>query len=323
MQRRSLLHSLLGSAVLAAPWLNGCATDGAAAPERAVARGPLTPWRVVNGGFLTPPVQPGTLPRPGSGMFIKLLAPSAIALRGPDLLVADSGSARLWRIDPAFNHASGIAGAPVGLGTALALGPDLSAWVLDTGSRQVLRFAREGRLLQTLRMPTELPSPVGIALADGGATLLVADGMSAQWSEQRGPSAIGRLVAPQGAGDGARVSGVDAIAVSGDEVIVLDRLAAAVHRVTRDGRVLATLGRGELVQPSALAADREGRVFVVDGAGRSLVVLRAGAPARRFEAAALGMQRIGGIAIDERTLALSDTLLGQVALLLIAPGAWS
>jgi hypothetical protein len=286
--------------------------------------GPLTPWRVVNGGFLAPPQpaplpgMPPPLPRPGSGMFIKLIAPAAIALRGPDLLVADTATTRLWRIDPAANQASGIAGAPVAIGTALALGPDLSAWVLDQATRQVLRFARDGRLMQTYRVPTELPSPIALALADGGATLLVADGMGAQWSEQHGASGIVQKVAPR-SDSGTRVSGVDGLALAGSALFVLDRLAAAVHKVARDGHVLATLGRGELMQPSAIAADRDGRVFVVDAAQQSLVLLREGAPAQRFGAADLRMQRIGGIAIDERVLALSDALLGQVATFLIAP----
>ncbi|HET9821910.1 MAG TPA: hypothetical protein VFQ16_08800 [Burkholderiaceae bacterium] len=326
MRRRELLSSSFGLPLVAgAASLAGCAGDPLVdADAPAASRGPLTPWRVVSGGFLTPPPQPGQLPRPGTGMFVKLVAPTAIALRGPDLLVADAGSGRVWRIDPAFNHASGIAGVPVTPQTALMLGPDLSAWVLDAGARQVLRFARDGRLLQTYRIDTALPAPVALALADGGATLLVADGMGAQWGEQRSPAGLGVRVAPRaGAGDGAtRVGSVDAIVAAGRELVVLDRLAATVHRVARDGRVLATLGRGELVQPSAMAVDREGRIFVVDDAQRALVVLREGLPARRFGAAELGLQRIGAVALDERVLALADAPLGQVQLFLIAAGDW-
>jgi hypothetical protein len=306
---------LCGAAALT---LFGCASDGGSQTAAPRTIGPLTPWRVVNGGFLTPPQAPGVPPRPGTGMFVKLLSPAAIALRGQDMLVADAGAARLWRIDAAMNHAIGIAGAPVLPNTALALGPDLSAWVLDQATRQVLRFARDGRLVQTFRVPTELPSPVALALADGGATLLVADGMGAQWSEQRGASGIVLKLSPQSEG-GVRVSGVDGLAATESALFVLDRLAASVHKVARDGRVLATLGRGELMQPSAIAADRHGRVFVIDQAQQSLVLLREGMPAQRFDARDLQMQRLGGIAIDERVLALSDPLLGQVATFLIAP----
>ena len=324
MRRRALLLSLGTPFAAGGASLAGCAADPAAVAERsAAARAPLTPWRVVSGGFLAPPPQPGQLPRPGTGMFVKLIAPTAIALRGPDLLVADAGNGRVWRVDPAFNRAIGIAGVPVTPQTALMLGPDLSAWVLDAGARQVLRFARDGRLLQTYRIDTSLPSPVALALADGGATLLVADGMGAQWGEQRSPSGLGVRVAPRaGAGGGMRVTGVDAIATVGDGLVVLDRLGAVVHRIARDGRVLATLGRGELAQPSAMAVDREGRIYVVDAGQRTLVVLHEGMPARRFDAAALGVQRIGGIAIDERVLALADSLAGRVQLVLMAAGDW-
>jgi len=254
-------------------------------------------------------------------MFVRLLSPAAIALRGPDLLVADTGSGRLWRIDSAFNQAAAVTGAPVLPGGAVALGPDLSAWVLDPAARQVLRFARDGRLLQTWRVGADLPSPVGLALADGGATLLLADGLGAQWSEQRGPGGLARLVAPSR--DGRRISGVDAIVPMGDALYVLDRLAAAVHRVDRDGRLLATLGRGDLVQPGAIAVDRDGRVFVADRAGSVLVVLQDGQPARRIDAAALDLLRIGSLALDERTLALADPMRGQVMLYTLVPGGGS
>jgi hypothetical protein len=253
-------------------------------------------------------------------MYVKFTAPAAIALRGPDLLVADVASGRLWRVDAALNQLSAIAGAPVAPGVAIALGPDLSAWVLDPVARQVLRFARDGRLLQTWRAPLASGAPVALALAEGGSTLLLADGLGAQWADLRSPSSSGSMVAPR-TDAGTRVSGVDAIAGAGDELVVLDRLGGALHRVTRDGRVLATLGRGELQQPSALAADRSGHLFVIDRAQSELVVLRDGEAAQRFTAAELGLTRLAAIAVDERTLALADALTGQVALFLIAPEA--
>lgn len=293
--------------------LAGCATD---APQGAPTVTPGRPlhWRSLQGGFLAPTLPgPGQAPRMASGMFMRWVRPGPLALWGNELLVADLATARLWRADTAGNAVTGIAGAPVGPGMALALGPDLSAWVLDAVSRQVLRFARDGRLLQTHRIGTALPSPVALALADGGATLLLADGLGAQWSEQRGPAGLVHHVAPEQA-NGLRISGVDALAVAGDHICVLDRLQGVVHRVSRQGQVLQTLGRGELQQPVALAVDRLGRVVVHDAQDHSLKRLRSGGPALRWTAADLGVQQIGDLAIDGTMLAVSDALAGQVVL---------
>lgn len=321
--RRPWLQALVGT--LAGGALAACAdlpaSEGAAAASGSAGTEPLlTRWRNLPGGFLAPPTPGLGLPaRPGTGMFVKLMVPTAVALRGSELLVLDAGSNRLWRADAMFNTLSGLAGAPTGTGVALALGPDGSAWVMDPDSRQVLRFARDGRLLQSFRIDVALPSPVALALVDGGLTLLLADGMGAQWSEQRGPAALAQRIVPSSAA-GQRVSGVDGLAVragsgaSPEALWVLDRLGGAVHRVRRDGRVLQTWGRGELMQPSALAVDRFDRVFVVDQDGRSLVCLQGDMPARHLGPAELGVQQIGGLAIDDRLLALSDRLAGQVVM---------
>jgi hypothetical protein len=313
LQRRSLLALALMADI------GACASDPGA-PSAAVAPGALpaallTPWRTFGGGYLTP-VTPGVgLPlRPGSGMFVKLIAPGPIALRGSDLLIADLGSGRLWRADAMTQALSPIAGAPVGPGTALQLGPDLSAWVLDAPARQVLRFGRDARLLQTFRAGIGA-SPASIALADGGNLLLQADGALGQWSEQ---GAAGALIVPlRPEREGRALLQVDAIAVgvaNPRQVFVLDRLAGMVHVVQRDGRILHSLGAGELRQPQAIAVDRWDRVFVVEAGPAALRVLRAGAASIELGAAALSVQQIGGIAIDGPWLALSDRLLGQVVI---------
>jgi len=307
MDRRLVLS---GAAAFAALLLaDGCASDPEAAP---VARpGQPLRWRTLQGGFLTPALPPLGIPAAGgTGMFTRWIAPGALALQGNDLLVADTATQRLWRAELNGQLVSGVAGAPVGPDSALLLGPDLSAWVLDTASAQVLRFARDGRLLQTWRLGITRAAPAAMALADGGATLLLADGLSATWTEQR--AGVPRSIAPELEG-GARVSGVDALASApAGGVFVLDRLAGAVHEVSREGRVQRTLGRGELLQPVAIAADRIGRVYVHDAQDHSIKRLQAGKPTLRWSAAELGVQRIGGIAADGWFLAVSDRLAGLV-----------
>jgi hypothetical protein len=272
----------------------------------------------MQGGFLMPAMPLVGLPSTAStGLYVRWHAPIALALRGHELLVADGGSARLWRVDLMSQGLTAIAGAPVSQGTALAIGPDLSAWVLDRGARQVLRFARDGRLLQTLRIDTAVPSAVAMALADGGATLLLADGAGASWSEQRGGTPFARIVQPQRE-DGQRITSVDALAIGAQGLYVLDRLAGAVHLVSRDGVVRATFGRGELMQPVALAIDRLDRIHVLDAQDSSLRRLaNATSPARHWSAAELGVQRINAFALDSGLLALADTGAGQVVLHLL------
>lgn len=309
--RLPLLRTAAMGAALAV--LGACVTPAPAPPAAAAAPGTpaaLRPWRTLQGGFLAPPGAAFGLPaRPGTGAFVKLLAPTAIALRGSDLLIADAGSGRLWREDLALNTLTPVAGAPVTPGTAVALGPDLSAWVLDGISRQVLRFARDGRLLQTWRAAPAAASVAGFALADGGATLLVVDDSLRQWVEFRG---AGGLASPRALPPDLR--GADGLAVAGDTVFVLDKARAVVHALRRDGTALAVLGERELKQPQAIAADRFARVFVVDAADGTVKLLVPGREAQVFGAQALGVQQIGGIAVDERFLAVSDRVSGAVVI---------
>lgn len=306
-----LRSATMGSALAV---LGACVTP-APAPPSAVAVSPgtaaaLRPWRTLQGGFLAPPGAAFGLPaRPGTGAFVKLLAPTAVALRGSDLLIADPGSGRLWREDLALNTLTPIAGAPVTPGTALAIGPDLSAWVLDGITRQVLRFVRDGRLLQTWRAAPAAASVAGFALADGGATLLLVDDSLRQWVEFRsaGGPALPRPLPSE-------VRSADGVAVAGDTVFVLDKARGAVHALRRDGTLLATLGEGELKQPQLIAADRFARVLVVDAADRAVKLLAPGREAQVFGAEALGVQQIGGVAVDERFLAVSDRVSGAVVI---------
>jgi hypothetical protein len=299
---------LLGATLLA-----GCAGEPLPAPAAAAPGQPLR-WRTLQGGFIAPTLPP-LAPAAGArtGMFVRWLAPGAIALAGQELLVADSGHGRLWRAEAGGGYLTGIAGVVVGPQTQLALGPDLSAWVLDPATRQLTRFGRDGRLMQSQHLGAAAGAPRALALADGGLTLLLADGVGASWTELRGVGGVARTLAPERAG-GLRISGVDALAAGADGVFVLDQLLAVVHQVSREGAVLQTLGRGDLLQPVAVAVDRLQRCYVWDAQDGSVKRLQAGASALRWSAAELGVQQIGGIAVDGLTLAVSDALAGTVVL---------
>jgi hypothetical protein len=308
MQRRQVLWSTLSLA----GGVLGCASS----PESERAPGAASvSVRTFIGGFLAPTLPaaalPGTLPRQsqGAGMFVKLQVPTALALRDFDLLVADAASGRLWRVDLLTQMLAPVAGAPVGPATVLLLGADRSAWVLDAQARQVLRFGVDGRLLQTWRSGGT--APTGMAILDGGATLVVAEATWGQWFELRSGGALAVPVQPRRS-DGTRIGAVDALSAGRDSLFVLDRAKGVVYRALRSGEVVETLGAGALEQPSTLAVDRFDRAWVLDAQGRSLTLLASGQPPQVRSASDLGVQHIGGVAVDDRSLAVSDRLVGQV-----------
>lgn len=316
--------SLTRRSLLVLPWaLAGCSLpDVRPAPAREPAAPgavSLTLWRSVGGGFVSPAMpQLGGPLRPGGGALATLVAPTAIALQDQELLIADSGSRRLWRHDLGMNALVAQPEVAVLPTTAVALAPDLTAWVLDGPGGQVRRFARDGRLLQSFRLGGEAVAPAGLALADLGATALVADAGLRQWLELRSLGALVGSVRPLGA-EG-RPLGVDGIAAAGDRVWVLDRGAGRVHRVDRAGRVLASLGEGALKQPVAMAADRSGRVWVLDAQEASVTLLREGRAPQVFGAAALRVRQPGALATDGRSLAVADRLGAQVVVHRVSEG---
>jgi len=302
--------------------LGACASEG---PAVGAMPGQPQPWRTLLGGRAAValpgvglPTSPSLLPGTAGAGFVRFTSPGAVALRGQDLLVAELAGARLWRVDLTTETLVAIAAAPVSPEMSLALGPDLSAWVLDPRGRRLLRYARDGHLAQTLPLPLAVPTPVALALADGGTTALVADGASAQWFEQRG--SVPRFVLAERAAT-PLVGSCDGLVALGDgRLLLLDRLNGLVHECTRDGRCTASLGRGELMQPVAVVGDRRGRPIVHDAQDGSLKRLSATRAAERWPAAQLGLLRIGGIACDGDLLAVTDPVSGRVALLTLPPG---
>lgn len=316
--RRRALRATGAAALVVA--LAGCAAAiEQARPQASSAAGEPTPWRVVDGGFLAAP-QPlaGVPARPGSGAYVRLVFPAAVALRDNELLIVDSGAGRVYRHDLALGTLVPIAGAPASVDTRVALGADLSAYVLDAGARRVLRFARDGRLLQTFRSESIAADPTALALAPDGVTLYVADRTLAQVVVFRTAGAIALPLVPRA--DEARVAGVRALAFGRRGVYLLDEHAGAVLLLAPDGALLARFGQGQLTAPSALAVDRGERVYVGETRTGTLKLFAGGALVRTLDARALRLQSIGALASDGDVLAITDPAAGAVALFRVADG---
>jgi hypothetical protein len=314
--RRRLLAAL--GATVAAP-LAGCASAPPASGPTVPADGALRPWRTVQGGFLGPPAPlVGGPAQPATGAFVRLVFPLALAVRDNEMLIVDSGAARIYRFDLAFNALVPIAGAPATPQTRVALGADLSAFVLDVPARRVLRFARDGRLIQTFRADESLATPADFALTRTGSAVVIADRTLAQLVVigMAGGTAVATRAMRS---DRVAVGGAASIAAGRDDLYMLDVAAGVVHRVAVDGAIRSSFGQSTFTAPTIVAVDRFERVYVADPAAGRLHVFFDGMPVRAWTLAELGVQQLGGIAVDTDLLAVGDLGGGQVRLFRLPP----
>jgi len=102
----------------------------------------------------------------------------------------------------------------------------------------------------------------------------------------------------------------------------VDRLAQQVVVFDFDGRVRFAFGEAGLVQPRAIAVDREGRVFVADDADATIKVFVDGELVARAGGRTPGPLRFGridGLAVDANLLYVADATSARVPVLLVAP----
>lgn len=313
---------------LAATLFAGCADLPEAAPgARADAPAQHLDWLrrgpVITGARLVPNVDPGGLPaKPLGRGYVNFLRPTALAARGQDLLIADEGLRAVYRYTTTTLSVTPIPGETAPLNTRVAIGPDLSAFVLDPYSGNVRQYSRGGRLMleyaETLR-----PNRVAdIAVDPRSGRLLAQDGLenrlllfnpAGRVAEVLGHTP-GRIEA-----DDPKVLGRGGVAASERGYFVIDGACSCVVAFARDGRRLESVGP-RLRLPGPIAADAHGRVLVVDRFDNSLHLL-AGGQTRVASAASLGLVQLSAIAIDGNQLYIADAAAARIAQFTLAPPA--
>lgn len=239
--------------------------------------GALTPWLSLTGGTLSvgSPGTRHTLPTAAAGRYVSFVAPCAVAARGQDVYIVDSGLAAVFRYDTTLETMTVVPGLPTRPGTRLYVMGDSSLLVLDQVGRRVLHVTRDGIPINNYSDDVNLAHPVDMTVDEQRGLVLVADGLNNYIVAFHLLGRASSVIVPM-TQQGTRSLSIAGIAATPQGLFVLDRLAHQVLQLDSAGHPVDIFGQGVLQQPKAIAADHNGRVVVIDAQSSSLKIFVGG-----------------------------------------------
>ena len=272
--------------------------------------GLLVPWQTITGGWLTAKLDQQGFPLPGSPQgFASLIAPSALAVRGADLYIADSGSRKLYRFDTATQNMSLMPGTEVLPWTQMQVGRDHSLYVLDSKRQTILHFTRGMQPLPTLgNFGAGAVSLKSFVLDVPLGQIVASDSISRRlvlFSPLGGSPQLWDTTTNE-------FRAMGALATDGRIVYALDSACFCIAVMDDTGRLSERIGEGVLAQPRALAADRYGHIFVADNFDRTLKIFKGGTLYASYKAQTLGIIEISALAVDEDVIYIADAAGSRV-----------
>jgi DNA-binding beta-propeller fold protein YncE len=204
----------------------------------------------------------------------RLLRPRGLAADASGrLVVADPEQRMVHVFDVAAKKYSYLQPAPFASPVGVAVGPDNTIYVSDSGRRLVFAYDTGGRLkfaLGSVKGEMIFRRPTGIAVSPDGR-LYIVDTLAASVTimdprDGRVLEVFGR----RGGGDGEFNYPTDVSLGPDGSVYVVDALNARIQVFGPNGELKRVFGRrglgtGELDKPKGVAVDADGHVYVSDG----------------------------------------------------------
>ncbi len=163
-----------------------------------------------------------------------------------------------------------------GVATNIYVEPDLSFYIADPVGKRVLYFGKNGNLIREYADLVNLSRPIDVLADDMTGNVYVADGSFSHvvvFSKLGTPM---RAIGGRGTGPG-KFRAITAITKGPDNTLfVADRLELPVQELSMGlgdmGQYRYSLGLGEVIWPTAVAIDRERRVYVSDKSDNTIKV---------------------------------------------------
>lgn len=269
---------------------------------------PLIAIGQIIGGFTAPPSPLHA--QPGTGSFIKLRYPAALAASGPDLYVADIGQGILLRVDTITQSFTGLRKLPAQPGVHLETDRDGSVYVVRPDSPEVERIARDGRRVAILHARFEVLRPADLAVAPDGK-IWVSDMAGGVFAFHPSGRIAEPLVGP-GTGFGDASGAATLLAHSADGMIGFDPLCRCAIVYDRRGIPIGRFAENGLLDPIDLAVDQFDRTWILDRGDRTIKIFENQQLMHTITAHQLGFSEISGIAMDISRAYISDGPGGKI-----------
>lgn len=297
--------------------LAACMAKPAIARSEPGAKALVLPVKTIQGGWLAARIDANGVPFPDSLKGFKpLVFPSALAVRGNDLYIADAGANRIYRYESDLQALIEVPKTTATTATRLQVAADLSLYILDPARSVIVRLARGGQILQTLNPTLATARFTEFVVDDSMGRIYASDQLNQQLFMLH---PMGNAGLPLTWPDSGEVRILGALAATQQTLYAIDTGTASIVALTREGRLLGRIGQGDLVQPRALVVDRYGRIYVSDGFDRTLKVFYEGMLIARFEPGKLGINEITAIALDRDLLYIADGPGAKVMVLRLEP----
>lgn len=211
------------------------------------------------------------------GGWIRLTAPVAVAAQGNDVFIADLALRQVLKFDRGTQRAGVFVTVPrMTIDTRLFLDRALSLYVTVPLSGEVTQFNLDGRPVRRFASGEVVSNPVATVVDDLRGEILIADQLSARIGVFNRNGGLVRTIGADTTSGAVRFASISAMAIAGDQLYVVDRLEGQVSALGLNGSFRYAFGDDELTAPSAIAADRDNRVFVADRDDASIKVYRGG-----------------------------------------------
>jgi DNA-binding beta-propeller fold protein YncE len=262
----------------------------------------------------------------GPGEDIKLERPVGVGGVEDILYIADAATKLVYKYDLTLKVITPLNGVTVhfaGEPGKLYAAKDRSFYVVDSIGKQVLHFSESGELKTKFQDLANLSRPMDVLVDEKSGDVYVADGSYSHIVVFNQFGKAIRALGQRGTGPG-RFRAITGMAEGADGLFVIDRLELPVQVFTWEGAYRYSFGESELVFPSAIAVDRDQRVFVSDRSDNTLRVYQDGQLLLTYGgggAAPGRFREVESLWVSGNLLYVADSLNKRVQVLRINPAA--